>query len=286
MAAAAAHGWRHRSWHGETICCHDAPLQPLSCRSSETKSISAQRSAILPLRMRQNVMPAKLNALSCGRDAAPRPLVRAAPDHARRNEIAIGNHGFRGRRQLAEDRMHRGRMRDHVVRAHRLTCGVIEEIGGDLRADRIGIVAVGHGVVVGANERLVGIENGTGHQGSLRKQAGLMPQADTRVPGKPGQSRLSVESSRSAKGAIRTSSEYCSAASVSFGRSRHVVRLIASSLETDVRSKSCLRCAGGIPHAAIARGSRRNRRSFLPLCARSAACCDKERDWQAQDWES
>ena len=144
-------------------------------------------------------MPAKLNALSCGRDAAPRPLVRAAPDHARRNEIAIGNHGFRGRRQLAEDRMHRGRMRDHVVRAHRLTCGVIEEIGGDLRADRIGIVAVGHGVVVGANERLVGIENGTGHQGSLRKQAGLMPQADTRVPGKPGQSRLSVESSRSAK---------------------------------------------------------------------------------------
>ncbi|MCC8959909.1 hypothetical protein H8B02_42840 [Bradyrhizobium sp. Pear77] len=55
-------------------------------------------------------------------------------------------------------------MRDHFLGAHPLAGGMIEEVGRQLRADRIGIETIGHGVVMREHQRLVGVEGGVGHR--------------------------------------------------------------------------------------------------------------------------
>ena len=89
--------------------------------------------------------------------------MQAAPGHAGGNRVALRDDAFDGGVHFAEGGVKRLGMRDHVIGGHGGVRGMIEEIGCHLGADRVGIVTVGDGVVVGEDERFIGFERHDGH---------------------------------------------------------------------------------------------------------------------------
>lgn len=116
---------------------------------------------------------AEFDAVAGRGDAAPWAAMPAAPDEAAGDDIALGHQAFGHRRQVGEGRVHGRRVCDHLVGAHPLARRVVEEVGRELRADRIGIVAVGHGVVMREHKRLVGVEGGVGHRNIASRRGWL-----------------------------------------------------------------------------------------------------------------
>ena len=76
---------------------------------------------------------------------------------------ALGDQRMRQKVMLAKGRVQRGGVRDQFVDGDRGARSVIVEVGGNLIADSVGIVAVGDGIVMGGDEGLVGFEGRGGH---------------------------------------------------------------------------------------------------------------------------